>query len=199
MNIIQYLLNLIQDLYQMNCWLISFICKYIPLKQWAFDDLHSPKYQKFKVDELPKLIHYEVWDYNDYIPYIKWRYNYDIKPINRHSECDIDDDCKCPRCNAPKPYLYKIMVPKGRFSARFAVQGSVQTRVVLPKLPHYVVLTATTSLFPKRTVSTSSSINASIQNVHTTLTTSKRLIKTTLRKTTERININSTTSTVNSL
>ena len=25
----------------------------IPLKQWVFDDSHSPKYQKFKIDELP--------------------------------------------------------------------------------------------------------------------------------------------------
>ena len=55
MDIILYLLQLIQYLYQQNCWLINFICRYIPLKQWAFDDSHSPKYQKFKVDELPKV------------------------------------------------------------------------------------------------------------------------------------------------
>ena len=47
MDIILYLLQLIQQLYQQNCFLINFICKYIPLKQWAFDDSHSPKYQKF--------------------------------------------------------------------------------------------------------------------------------------------------------
>jgi len=44
MNSITYLLSLIQFLYQQNCWLITFICKYIPLKQWAFDDSHSSKY-----------------------------------------------------------------------------------------------------------------------------------------------------------
>ena len=44
MNIILYLLQIIQYLYQQNIWLINFICKYIPLKQWAFDDAHSPKY-----------------------------------------------------------------------------------------------------------------------------------------------------------
>ena len=55
MDIIQYLLSIIQYLYQQNCWLITFICKYIPLKQWAFDDSHSPKYQKLKTDELPKM------------------------------------------------------------------------------------------------------------------------------------------------
>ena len=53
MDIILYLLQLIQQPYQQNIWLINFICKYIPLKQWAFDDSHSPKYQKFKIDELP--------------------------------------------------------------------------------------------------------------------------------------------------
>ena len=114
MNIILYLLQIIQYQYQQICWLLNFICRYIPLKQWAFDDSHSPKYQKFKVDELPKLIHYEVWDYNDYIPYIKWRYDYDIKPVKRRSECDIPEDCKCPRCNAPKPYLYKNNGSKGQ-------------------------------------------------------------------------------------
>ena len=56
MNIILYLLQIIQYLYQQNCFLIQFICKYIPLKQWAFDDFHSPEYQKFKTDELPKII-----------------------------------------------------------------------------------------------------------------------------------------------
>ena len=41
-----------------------------PLKQCVFDDSHSPKYQKFKIDKLPKIIYYEKWDYKDYIPYL---------------------------------------------------------------------------------------------------------------------------------
>ena len=53
-NIILYLLNIIQEQYQQICWLILFICRYIPLKQWAHDELHSPKYQKFLTDKLPK-------------------------------------------------------------------------------------------------------------------------------------------------
>jgi hypothetical protein len=52
-NIILYLLKIIQQLYQQNCWLISFICRYIPLKQWAFDDSYSPKYQRLTTDKLP--------------------------------------------------------------------------------------------------------------------------------------------------
>lgn len=63
MDIIQYLLSVIQYLDQQNCWLITFICKYIPLKQWDFDDSHSPKYKKLKTDELPEMeIHHNDWD-----------------------------------------------------------------------------------------------------------------------------------------
>ena len=66
MNIILYLLQLCHQLYQQNCWLSNFICRYIPLKQWAFDDSHSPKYQKFKIDQLPKIIyHHQDWDWQD--------------------------------------------------------------------------------------------------------------------------------------
>ena len=50
MDIIQYLLSIIKTPYQQNCWLLAFICRYIPLKQWSFDDSHSPKYEKFKTD-----------------------------------------------------------------------------------------------------------------------------------------------------
>ena len=121
MVIIQHLIEIIKFLYQQNCWLISFICKYIPLKKWAFDDSHSPKYQKLKVDELPLILNVEPWDYHDFMSYLRWRYKDDykpIKPIQRHSECDIDDDCKCPRCNAPKPYLYKNNGAKGQLMCK---------------------------------------------------------------------------------
>lgn len=117
MNIILYLLQIIQDLYRQNCWLISFICGYIPLRQWAFDDSHSPKYQKFKTDRMPLILNAEPWDYRDFMAYLKWRYKDDfkpIKPVRRRSECDIDDDCKCPYCNAPKPYLYKNNGSRGQ-------------------------------------------------------------------------------------
>ena len=108
MDIILYLLSIIQYLYQQNCWLITFICRYIPLKQWAFDDSHSPKYQKFKVDELPKvqIIQHE-WDWRLLIPYLDHRYGIKIKPISRRKECDIPQDCSCPSCGAPQPYLYR--------------------------------------------------------------------------------------------
>lgn len=69
MDIIHYLLQLIQYLYQQNCWLIMFICRYIPLKQWAFDDSHSPKYQKLKTDELPLITDFrQGWTYRSSFP-----------------------------------------------------------------------------------------------------------------------------------
>ena len=105
--IIHYLLIQNQYLLQIILYLFNFICKYIPLKQWWFDDSNSPKYQKFKVDEPPIIIQREVWFYKDFISYIKWRYGYVITPIKRRSICDIPDDFVCPYCNAPKDYLYK--------------------------------------------------------------------------------------------
>lgn len=108
MNIILYLLQLCHHLYQQNCWLINFICKYIPLKQWAFDDSHSPKYQKFKVDQLPKIIyHHQDLNWKDLNRYYIWKYGKPVKPVQRRSECDIPEDCTCPACKAPKPYLYR--------------------------------------------------------------------------------------------
>lgn len=106
MDIILYLIQLIQHLYKQNCWLVLFICKYIPLKQWTYDDSKSSAYQKFKIDELPRIISYEQdWKWNDLITYYEQRYGKTIKPTFRRVECDIPDDCTYPVCNAPKPYL----------------------------------------------------------------------------------------------
>ena len=81
---------------------------------------HSPKYQKFKIDKLPKIIHYETWDYKDYIPYLEWKYGKRVKPVNRRSDCDISDNCTCPRCNAPNLFFIRIMVPRDKSAARSA-------------------------------------------------------------------------------
>jgi len=35
-SIILHLLTIIQYQYRQICWLLNFIAKYIPLKQWAF-------------------------------------------------------------------------------------------------------------------------------------------------------------------
>ena len=115
-NIILYLLHIIQAQYQQICWLLNFICRYIPLKQWAFDDSHSPKYQKYKIDELPHVYNYKHdWNYKDLISYYEKRYNKKINPIKRHRETNIPDDCHCPKCGAPKDYIYKNNGSKGQY------------------------------------------------------------------------------------
>ena len=81
MDIIQYLLSVIQYLFQQNCWLINFICRYIPLKQWDFEDAHSPKYQKFKTDDLPLITNFQQdLTYKELIPYFEKRYGKKILP-----------------------------------------------------------------------------------------------------------------------
>ena len=141
MDIILYLLQTIQELYALNCWLINFICRYIPLKQWAFDDSHSPKYQKFKIDELPLVTDFrQDWNYKDLIPYYEKRYGKKIRPVSRRSDCDIPDNCTCPRCDAPKPFLYKNNGAKGQIlckicAARFSPQDSRFSCIKL-RCPH---------------------------------------------------------------
>lgn len=107
MDIILYLLQTIQQLYHIIGWLLNFICRYIPLKQWAFDDSHSPRYQKFKVDELPKIIFFsQDWDWKDLISYYQKRYGKTIKPVFRHNgKCTVPETCSCPQCHAPFQYL----------------------------------------------------------------------------------------------
>ncbi len=115
MDIILYLLQLIQDQQKQICWLLNFICRYIPLKQWGFEDSHSPKYEKFKIDELPLITDFrQDWTYKELIPYFEKRYGKTIRPVSRRSDCDISDDCACPRCGAPKPFLYKNNGSKGQ-------------------------------------------------------------------------------------
>ena len=70
-NIILYLLNIIQAQQKQISWLLLFISKYIPLKQWAFDDSRSPKYEKFKVDKLPVIIKFEKQDYRFLLDYTR--------------------------------------------------------------------------------------------------------------------------------
>ena len=75
--------------------------------------------------------------------YLKWCYKDDykpIKPIRRRSECDIDEDCKCPRCNAPSIYLYKNNGSKGQLlckvcDTKFSPEENRHTSLKL-RCPH---------------------------------------------------------------
>ena len=125
MDIIQYLLSVIQYLYQQNCWLLNFICRYIPLKQWAFDDSHSPKYQKFKIDKLPVIKTFVKQDWQFLLEYYLWKYGRPVKPVQRRNGRTIPEDTVCPLCGAPHQYIYDNNGGNGQYQCKVCGQTFV--------------------------------------------------------------------------
>ena len=82
MDIIQYLLSLFNTNTNKSAG-FKFYLQIYPLKQWAFDDSHSPKYQKFKVDELPVIKTFVKQDYVSFTEYYTWKYHKSLKPVQR--------------------------------------------------------------------------------------------------------------------
>ena len=106
MDIILYLLQIIQYQHSQIRWLLSFICRYIPLKQWAFDDTHSPKYQKFTTDKLPVIHTFIKQDWQFLLEYYLWRYGKPVNPIRNRNGKSIPAQVVCPVCGAPSQYIY---------------------------------------------------------------------------------------------
>lgn len=121
---------------------IKFYLQIYPTQAVAFDDSHSPKYQKFKIDELPRVTDFrQDWTYKELIPYFEKCYAKKIRPVSRRSECDIPVSCICPRCCAPKPFRYKNNGSKGQLlckvcDAKFSLEESRFSSVKL-RCPHY--------------------------------------------------------------
>ena len=122
MDIILYLLQLIQELYQINRFLLFFVCKYIPLKQWAYDDLHSPKYQKFKVDRLPVIKTFLRQDWQFLLEYYQWKYHKPVRPVQRRSDRSIPENIICPLCGAPHHYIYDNNGGNGQYQCKVCGQ-----------------------------------------------------------------------------
>ena len=121
-SIITYLLWYNQYLLQIISYLCNFICKFIPLKQFAFDDSNSPDYQKFKTDKLPVIKTFEKLDYVFLIEYYKWRYNKTTKPINRRNGKEIPSSVICPRCGATHQFIYDNNGNKGAYLCKVCGQ-----------------------------------------------------------------------------
>ena len=117
-SIITYLLMYNQYLIKIIFELLKFICKFIPLKQWNFDDSNSPKYQKFKVDKLPTILKFEKVDYKLLLGYYKHKYNKEIRPVSRRSATQISKDTCCPKCGAPHQYIYDNNGGRGQFQCK---------------------------------------------------------------------------------
>jgi len=141
-SIILYLIYIIQEQYKQICFFTLFICKYIPLKKWAYDDSHSPEYQKFKVDAPPIIIKHELFDYIELIEYFYTRYGKRIKPVGtrKNTNRNVPDDIFCPRCGAPHNYLYDNNGGNGQYkccvcSTPFNT-GEQHAKTIRIKCPH---------------------------------------------------------------
>ena len=114
-SIITYLLIQNQYLLQIISYLCNVICKFIPLKQFIFDDSNSPDYQKFKTDKLPVIKKFEKHDFRFLLAYYQWKYGKTLKPINRRNGKTIPDTIVCPRCGATHHYIYDNNGGKGEY------------------------------------------------------------------------------------
>ena len=119
-NIILYLLRIIQEQYQQIRWLVLFICRYIPLRQWAHDDIHSPKYQKFLTDKLPVIKPFVKQDWQLWNEYYRLRYGKAVKPVKpqKGKKRSVPDDAVCPVCGAPHEYLYDNSGGRGQLKCK---------------------------------------------------------------------------------
>ena len=120
--IITHLLKIIQYQNQQIRWLVLFISKYIPLGQWAHDDTHSPRYQKFKTDQLPVVQPFIKQDWQFLLAYYEWKYQKKIKPVQRRNGKSIPEDTVCPVCGASHHYLYDNNGGNGQFQCKICGQ-----------------------------------------------------------------------------
>ena len=117
-SIITHLILYIQYLHKIIYDLILFIYKNIPLGQMSFDDSNSPKYQKFKVYKLPKIIKFEKVDYQLLLAYYKHKYNKTIKAVQRRNGNTISTKVICPKCGAPHDYIYDNNGGNGQYKCK---------------------------------------------------------------------------------
>ncbi len=136
MNIISFLIELNQYYYKIICQLILFIAKYIPLKQWAHDEIHSPKYQKFKTDKLPIIKRFEKQNYLFLLEYYLWKYKKPLKPVQprKGKVRNVPADTVCPRCDAPHQYMYDNNGGNGQYQCKVCRQTFITGQKVTSPL-----------------------------------------------------------------
>ena len=141
-NIILYLLKQNQQLILTINYLLLFISKYIPLKQFIHDDSVSPKYQKFKVDQLPIIKKFEKQDHTFLLEYYLWKYDKPLKPvqIRKNSKRNVPENAICPVCGAPHQYLYDNNGGNGQFQCKVCghtfINGKRVTAPLVLLCPH---------------------------------------------------------------
>lgn len=138
--IITNLLLLIQYQNQYIKYLVLFIAKYIPLGQWAHDDIHSPKYQKYKTDKLPIIQTFFKHDFLFLLEYYLWKYGKTVKPVQRRNGRTVSEDISCPLCGATHHYIYDNNGDNGQYQCKICSQTFVSSKHVTKplklKCPH---------------------------------------------------------------
>ena len=175
-NIILYLLTVIQEQYKTICWLLNLICRYIPLKQWAFNDSHSPKYQKFTTDRLPVIKPFIKQDWQFLLEYFLWKYGKPVRPVQRRNGKSIPEDIVCPLCGALIIISMITMVGTDSICARSVARHSSRGRVS-PRRSASSALTADTPPSLKRTGNSFACTNVSIPSAPSICITFPGLIK----------------------
>lgn len=119
-SIITYLLLYIYHLHKQISFLLLFIAKYIPLKQWAYDDSHSPKYQRFTLDRFPIIMKHqqESVHYKDLLDAYFAKHSKILKPVRRQKGNSVPLDITCPHCKAPHSYLYDNNGGNGQYKCK---------------------------------------------------------------------------------
>jgi len=107
-----------------------FIAKHIPMGQWKFDDSNSPEYQKFKVDKLPKIIHFEKVDYLLLLAYYKHKYKKMVRPVQRRNGNSVPEGIVCPKCGAPHLYIYDNNGNRGQYQCKVCSQTFNESNLV---------------------------------------------------------------------
>jgi transposase-like protein/ssDNA-binding Zn-finger/Zn-ribbon topoisomerase 1 len=120
--IMNYLLVYIQYLERNISILLQLLARFIPLRQMAYDDSHSPEHQKFKTDKLPDIIKFEKQDYESLLAEYQQQHGKPIKPIIRKNGREIPDDIFCPCCNAPHHFLYDNNGGRGEYRCKVCRQ-----------------------------------------------------------------------------
>lgn len=140
MDIILYLLNIIQQQSRQIAFLLNFIRKFIPISQWVYDDSKSPKYRKFKVDKLPVILPFYKQDWQFLLAYYRHRYGKVLKPVQRRGSSSVPPDKVCPLCGAPHMYLYDNNGGHGQYLCKVCsttfIDGSIHSKPVKYKCPY---------------------------------------------------------------
>ena len=103
--IITIIIRILNTINKLSWRFIIFLSKFI--KKEELDNINSKpddvRYRHFKVDEAAIIQPFKELEKLDYKFLIK---QHCIKPIKRRNGKEINLDVSCPRCNAPKEYLY---------------------------------------------------------------------------------------------